>query len=158
MIATLAFEPRVLSPDRPGAAGRRDPSHARTDGMASATRPILVIDDDVEILAMLRDFLEGEGLSVRTAVNGAEALEMLDEVAPALILLDMRMPVLDGWAFAERLRERRSSYPIVVMTAAESARRWAEEIGATGYIAKPFDVNELLQLIERHRKRDTKPN
>jgi DNA-binding response OmpR family regulator len=44
------------------------------------------------------------------------------------------------------------------MTAAESARRWAEEIGATGYIAKPFDVNELLETIERHRQKDSKPN
>ena len=158
MIATHAFEPMVLSPDRPGSPERRDASQARTSGTVSAAHPILVIDDDVEILAMLRDFLEGEGLTVRTAGNGAEALEMIDDVSPALILLDMRMPVLDGWGFAEQLRERRSSYPIVVMTAAESARRWAEEIGATGYIAKPFDVNELLQLIERHRRRDTKPN
>lgn len=107
---------------------------------------------------MLRDFLESEGLAVRTAANGAEALEALDEVAPALILLDMRMPVLDGWAFAERLHKRALTYPIVVMTAAESARRWAEEIGATGYIAKPFDVNELLETIERHRQKDSKPN
>lgn len=107
---------------------------------------------------MLRDFLEGEGLAVRTAVNGADALEMLDDVSPSLVLLDMRMPVLDGWGFAAELGDRRSSYPIVVMTAAESARRWAEEIGANGYIAKPFDVNELLQVIERHRRRDAKPN
>lgn len=107
---------------------------------------------------MLRDFLEGEGLAVRTAVNGAEALDMLDAVSPSLVLLDMRMPVLDGWGFAEQLGERRASYPIVVMTAAESARRWADEIGANGYIAKPFDVNELLQVIERHRSRDPRPN
>lgn len=123
----------------------------------ATTRPILVVDDDPEILAMLRDFLEGEGLAVRTAVNGAEALDMLDAVSPSLVLLDMRMPILDGWGFAEQLGERRASYPIVVMTAAESARRWADEIGANGYIAKPFDVNELLQVIERHRSKD-KPN
>src|SRR6266851_4835553 len=133
-------------------------ARARASMGPPRARQILVIDDDVEILAMLRDFLEGEGLTVRTAANGAEALDMVDEVAPALILLDMRMPVLDGWGFAKQLRERRSAYPIVVMTAAESARRWADEIGANGYIAKPFDVNELLQLIERHRQRDTKPN
>ena len=154
----IGLERIVLSPDRPFASDRPDGSKARADVMASATRPILVVDDDVEIVAMLRDFLEGEGLTVRTAGNGAEALDIIDEVAPALILLDMRMPVLDGWDFAARLRERRATYPIVVMTAAESARSWADEIGATGYIAKPFDVNELLQLIERHRKRDTKPN
>ncbi len=134
------------------------PLRARTNGSAVGQRPILVVDDDPEILAMLRDFLESEGLSVRTASNGEEALAALSEVAPSLILLDMRMPVLDGWGFAERYRARALEYPIVVMTAAESARRWAEEIGAIGYIAKPFDVNELLQTIERHRQKDPKPN
>jgi DNA-binding response OmpR family regulator len=68
------------------------------------------------------------------------------------------MPVLDGWGFAERFRKRQLAYPIVVMTAAESARRWAEEIGATDHIAKPFDVDELLQTIERHRQRDGRSN
>jgi CheY-like chemotaxis protein len=148
----------ALSPDQPKPPDQGPRSRARIDDAAAAARPILVVDDDPEILAMLRDFLESEGHVVRTAANGAEALEALDEVAPALILLDMRMPVLDGWAFAERFRERELKYPIVVMTAAESARRWAEEIGATGYIAKPFDVNELLETIDRHRQRDAKPN
>jgi DNA-binding response OmpR family regulator len=154
----MTLERAGLSSDRPVPPDRGAHERARTDNSAAARRPILVVDDDPEILAMLRDFLESEGLVVRTAANGAEALEALDEVAPALILLDMRMPVLDGWAFAQRVRERQLGYPIVVMTAAESARAWAEEIGATGYIAKPFDVNELLQTIERHRQRDTKPN
>jgi DNA-binding response OmpR family regulator len=152
----MAFQ--VFAPDRPTPPDRATRSGARVGDAAVAARPILVVDDDPEILAMLRDFLESEGLAVRTAANGAEALEALDEVMPALILLDMRMPVLDGWAFAERFHERALTYPIVVMTAAESARRWAEEIGATSYIAKPFDVNELLETIERHRQKDSKPN
>jgi len=147
-----------LAPDRPTPRDRSTHLGAGVDDPIAAARPILVVDDDPEILAMLRDFLESEGLSIRTASNGAEALEALDDVAPALILLDMRMPVLDGWAFAERFHERALTYPIIVMTAAESARRWAEEIGATGYIAKPFDVNELLEIIERHRQKDSKPN
>ena len=154
----LALERIVLSADHPSTPVPGAGVHARIDDSASGGRPILVVDDDPEILAMLRDFLEGEGMIVRTAENGAEALEALEELAPALILLDMRMPVLDGWGFAEQFRERQLGYPIVVMTAAESARRWAEEIGATAYIAKPFDVNELLQTIERHRERDSKPN
>ncbi|MEP7003083.1 MAG: response regulator [Chloroflexota bacterium] len=128
------------------------------DGSSTALRPILIVDDDQEILAMLRDFLESEGLTVRTASNGQEALDALADTAPSLILLDMRMPVLDGWGFAERYRALSLAYPIVVMTAAESARRWADEIGATAYIAKPFDVDELLQTIERHRLKETKPN
>jgi DNA-binding response OmpR family regulator len=155
---TVTLEYVALSPDPPRPPDQGQRSRARIDDAVAADRPILVVDDDPEILAMLRDFLESEGLIVRTAANGAEALEALDEVAPALILLDMRMPVLDGWAFAVRFRERELTYPIVVMTAAESARRWAEEIGATAYIAKPFNVNELLETIERHRQRDSKPN
>ena len=148
----------LLSSDRLSGPDAGAVVRPRTGDSAAGQRPILVVDDDPEILAMLRDFLEGEGFAIRTATNGAEALEALEDVAPALILLDMRMPVLDGWAFAAQLREREVAYPIVVMTAAESARRWADEIGATGYIAKPFDVNELLQTIERHRQRDSKPN
>jgi len=148
----------VLAPDHARASDHAARSRSPIDDSVADRRPILVIDDDAEILAMLRDFLESEGLVVRTAANGEEALDLLWEVEPALILLDMRMPVLDGWGFAERFRERRLRCPIVVMTAAESARRWAEEIGATAYIAKPFDVNELLQTIERHRQKDSKPN
>jgi DNA-binding response OmpR family regulator len=155
---TVALERMVLSADHPGAPVGGARAHARIDDTSAGSRPILVVDDDPEILAMLRDFLEGEGMTVRTAENGADALDALEDIAPALILLDMRMPVLDGWGFAEQCRERQLAYPIIVMTAAESARSWAEEIGATAYIAKPFDVNELLQTIERHRERDGKAN
>jgi two-component system chemotaxis response regulator CheY len=154
----VAGEMVRLASDPAGPSSPGKPSRARADGSSVALKPILVVDDDPEILAMLRDFLESEGLSVRTASNGEEALDALATTTPSLILLDMRMPVLDGWGFAERYRAGAFGYPIVVMTAAESARRWAEEIGATGYIAKPFDVDELLQTIERHRLRDTKPN
>ena len=154
----LALERIALSANTPGTPQSGARPRAQVDGSAAAGAPILVVDDDPEILAMLRDFLEGEGLTVRTASNGAEALDALDELVPSIILLDMRMPVLDGWGFAEQLRTRRLTYPIVVMTAADSARRWAEEIGASGYIAKPFDVNELLQTIERHRLRDNRQN
>jgi len=155
---TVAFERAGLSPDLPGAPRGGARAGARADAREAVGTPILVVDDDPEILAMLRDFLEGEGFSIRTATNGAEALQAIDQVAPALILLDMRMPVLDGWGFAARLRERQEAYPIIVMTAAQSAQRWAEEIGANGFIAKPFDVDELLQTIERHRRRDHRPN
>jgi CheY-like chemotaxis protein len=154
----IARELLGLASDPGSTAPRTAPSPARAAEPTTAGRPILVVDDDPGILAMLQDLLESEGLAVRTASNGEEALAALAEMTPSLILLDMRMPVLDGWGFAERYRARALGYPIVVMTAAESAKRWADEIGATGYIAKPFDVNELLQTIERHREKDGKPN
>lgn len=155
---TIIVERAHFTADQSGPLPPGQQSRLRANGAGAGVAPILVVDDDQEILAMLSDFLESEGLAVRTATNGEEALAQLSQVAPSLILLDMRMPVLDGWGFARRYREAAFPYPVVVMTAAESARRWAEEIGATAYIAKPFDVDELLQTIERHRLRDPKPN
>lgn len=109
--------------------------------------PILVVEDDPHILSTVGDILEFEGYHVVRAANGAEGLEALEKVQPALVLLDMRMPVLDGWDFARILRERGIMLPIVVMTAAQDAHRWAQEIGAAGYIAKPFDISDLLSTV-----------
>jgi CheY-like chemotaxis protein len=109
---------------------------------------ILVIDDDPAILTTLTDILQFEGYHVVTATNGAEGLRRLEADLPQLILLDMRMPVMDGWEFARAVRERGIALPIFVMTAAQDARRWAQEIGAAGYLAKPFDLPDLLATVE----------
>lgn len=112
---------------------------------------ILVIDDDPAILATVAAILSDEGYHVLTAANGAEGLRCLEQGRPALILLDMRMPVLDGWGFAQALRTRAINLPIIVMTAAQDARRWAQEIGADGYLAKPFDLTDLLDIVAQAR-------
>jgi DNA-binding response OmpR family regulator len=65
------------------------------------------------------------------------------------VLLDMRMPTLDGWGFASAMRDRGLKYPVVVVTAAENARAWAQEIGADAYLAKPFQLRDLLRVVER---------
>ena len=116
-----------------------------------SNRPILVVDDDPSILDMVAEILDFEGYAVRTATNGAEALEVVEQVPPSLVLLDMRMPVLDGWGFARALKARGVRIPIVVMTAAKDARRWAEEIGAQAYLAKPFELPDLLTVVGRLR-------
>ena len=113
--------------------------------------PILVIDDDPAILETVSEILEFEGYPVLTATNGAEGLRCVEQVTPALILLDMRMPVLDGWEFARILKERGITLPIVVMTAAQDARRWAQDIGATAYLAKPFELLDLIDTVARLR-------
>ena len=110
---------------------------------------ILVIDDDPAILATVADILRDEGYAVRTAANGAEGLAAVEQQRPALILLDMRMPVLDGWGVTRALRERGLRVPVVVMTAAQDARRWAQEVGAAHALAKPFDIVELLGVVEQ---------
>jgi DNA-binding response OmpR family regulator len=108
---------------------------------------ILVVDDDEAILDVVADVLRFEGYPVETANDGAAALDLVDRGRPALVLLDMRMPRLDGWGFARALRERGIELPILVMTAARDAAGWAEEIGARGYLAKPFDIGELLDAV-----------
>jgi DNA-binding response OmpR family regulator len=116
------------------------------DGRGADGR-ILVVDDDEAILEVVADVLRFEGYPVETAGDGAEALDAFDLPRPALVLLDMRMPRLDGWGFARILRERGIELPILVMTAARDAAGWADEIGAQGFLAKPFDIGELLDAV-----------
>jgi two-component system chemotaxis response regulator CheY len=117
---------------------------------AKGRGPILVVEDDPAILSSVVDILEFEGYEVEAAMDGAEGLEVLERIRPTLILLDMRMPVLNGWDFARIMKERGINVPVLVMTAAQDARRWAQEIGADGYIAKPFHLLDLLDSVEKY--------
>jgi DNA-binding response OmpR family regulator len=107
------------------------------------------VDDDPDILATVGDVLEMEGYEVERALNGADALEVLDRASPSLVILDIRMPVVDGWEFARTVKDRGIQVAILVMTAAQDSRRWANEIDAAGYIAKPFDLDDLLAAVAR---------
>lgn len=112
--------------------------------------PILVVDDDQGILDTVSEILSVERYAVRTAANGREALARLDRDGHIkVVLLDMRMPVLDGWGFARALEGRAERPKILVMTAAENAKQWAEEIGADAYLAKPFELEDLLSAVEK---------
>jgi two-component system chemotaxis response regulator CheY len=113
--------------------------------------PILIVEDDEVISQTLEFVLVEEGYAVVLAANGKEALTRVEVQPPRLILLDMKMPVMDGWAFAAAYRERPGPHaPILVMTAARDTRSRAAEIGADGFIAKPFDLDALLDLVRRH--------
>jgi len=110
---------------------------------------VLIVDDEPDIRATVSAMLEIEGYDVAEAANGAEALQAVQDHAPDVILLDMRMPVLDGWGFAAELRRRGHRTPIVVMTAARDAAHWASEIAATAFVAKPFGFDDLITAVER---------
>jgi CheY-like chemotaxis protein len=135
-----------------GVGSGRPPSDSPGDRVDAAAgmrgQTILVVDDDPSILDTVSEILVQEGYHVAKAASGEEALAIVRRTRPSLILLDMRMPNMDGWAVARALRERDISIPIVVMTAAENAKRWADEIGAAGYLAKPFELEELLRSVE----------
>lgn len=109
---------------------------------------VLVVDDEPDIRATVAAMLEIEGYEVTEATNGADALASVEAACPDLILLDMRMPVLDGWGFAAELRRRGHETPIVVMTAARDAAQWAAEIAAPAYLAKPFGYDDLIRAVE----------
>jgi two-component system chemotaxis response regulator CheY len=118
---------------------------------APSERPsqsILVVVDDQGIRKTVREALDFEGYRVLTAANGSDALTVLDRECPALILLDLRLPILDGWGFARALQQRELKFPAIVMTAATDARQWAADIGAIGYLAKPFELVDLLSAVE----------
>jgi CheY-like chemotaxis protein len=110
---------------------------------------VLVVDDDEEIRGTIVDLLEMEGYAVRAVEDGAQALAAVEAELPCAVLLDMRMPVLDGWGFAAALRMRGVRVPIAVMTAAVDARRWSDEIGGDAYLAKPFTLEAVLATVER---------
>lgn len=114
-------------------------------------KKILVVDDEEAIRDILNFALEQEGYQVVTAANGAEALDALGHGLPGLILLDMKMPVMDGWAFTRELRARYGhEVPVVVLTAAPDAQSRAREIHAAGWLGKPFDLDVLMQVVAQH--------
>jgi two-component system, chemotaxis family, chemotaxis protein CheY len=122
--------------------------------MPAEERTVLVVDDDADLRMMVGLVLEAEGYVVRRAADGLEALEQFEGELPDLVLLDMRMPRMDGWELGRRLRSQYGrALPVVVMTAAEHAERHAEEIGADGFVAKPFDIGHLLTVVSRHLRR-----
>jgi two-component system chemotaxis response regulator CheY len=113
------------------------------------SRSVLVVDDDPVIAATVAEVLRLSGFSTVTATNGLAALEHLERNHPNVILLDLDMPVLDGWGFARTIAESRKDLKLVVMTGSPHPQRDAEQLGADGYLAKPFDFEHLLNEVTR---------
>jgi len=122
-----------------------DVSTHREQGTA---RQVLVVDDDPDILDALSEILEVEGYEVLRARNGREALQRLEQGVPDLVLLDLMMPLMDGWEFARSLGPS-SRPPIIVLSADRNVSSKAKEIGAIGWLAKPFELSELLSVVRR---------
>jgi CheY-like chemotaxis protein len=116
---------------------------------------ILVVEDDDAIRGLVSDVLRDDGYLVREARNGIEALEQVRGGPPDLIVLDLMMPIMDGWTFVEECRSRNycEGVPIVVTSASHDLPKTAERLRAYGVrtcLAKPFDVDGLLALVERY--------
>ena len=118
--------------------------------MKTASARVLVVEDDPDLAALEAELLEEQGHQVEVASNGREALAAVQRARPDLILLDMKMPVMNGREFAEAYRlAEPSPAPIVVVTAADDAARRAAEVRASEWIAKPFDPDALVEKVMR---------
>lgn len=113
---------------------------------------VLVVDDEPQVVWMLQLSLEAEGYRTFTARDGAAALAEIEAHHPALMLLDVMMPVMDGWTVLERLQALpESRRPRVVVVSARASlrdRAKATELGADAFVPKPFNVDELLEVLQ----------
>ena len=112
---------------------------------------VLLVDDERSIRTICRVNLEGDGLAVSEAADGAEALEVVRRARPSVVLLDVMMPGVDGWDVAEQLAadDETRKIPVVFLSAraAPEDRLRAQELGAVGYVVKPFDPLELAGIV-----------
>ena len=109
---------------------------------------ILVVDDEPHVLKLVRANLESSGYKVLTATDGAEAVALVEQELPDLIILDLMLPKMDGYAVCRRVREF-SSVPIIMLTARSAQVDLVHgfEVGADDYLTKPFSVTELLMRV-----------
>ncbi|HKZ07068.1 MAG TPA: response regulator [Methylomirabilota bacterium] len=110
---------------------------------------ILVVDDEPEVRLVLTEFLESRGYEVKAAESGTQALAMVDEVKPHVVLLDVTMPEMDGMETLKRLAALRPGLPIIMVTANADVDVTSKllALGASDYIPKPFDLDYLGQAV-----------
>ncbi len=112
------------------------------------SQKIVVIEDDINIAELLRLYLEKDGFEVRIAHDGGAGLKLAEDEKPDLVMLDIMLPVMDGWQVCRRLRKT-SKVPIIMLTAKGETEDKVTglEMGADDYIVKPFEVKELLARV-----------
>lgn len=123
-------------------------SHVIVNHTVPNEKLVLVVEDDSDLRQTIQWLLEDEGFEVETAGDGKEALERARQRKPSLVLLDMNLPVLDGYGVASGLHSTYgSAINIVTMTAGGRADEKAQRIGAIGYLSKPFELDTLIHLV-----------
>jgi DNA-binding response OmpR family regulator len=109
---------------------------------------ILVVVDDPDLRVLLADLLTFEGYTVLTAPNGQVALELATRYPPSLIVMDLQMPIMDGWTAIRKIRAHRLTTPIIILTAEPQPAEKLDGLPNVEYVAKPFLIDDFLGLIE----------
>ena len=117
-------------------------------------RTVLIIEDEKLIIVSTQMVLEAAGFRVESATNGEDGINKARTDSPDLILLDIMMPGIDGWETLTRLKRdpETSGIPVIIFTAREHSRghQKSTEMGAADYFRKPFEPDELIELVEKH--------
>ncbi len=117
-------------------------------------RTVLIIEDEKLIIVSTQMVLEAAGFRVESATNGEDGIAKARSQTPDLILLDIMMPGIDGWETLTRLKRDQgtANIPVIIFTAREHARghQKSAEMGAADYFRKPFEPDELIELVEKH--------
>ena len=119
--------------------------------MVSEKRRVLIVDDDRDIVTIVSTILGGRGWDIKAAYNGREALEAVTLSKPDIILLDIMMPEMNGIEVLKRIKKIDADARIIMITAFGDVESYLDsmELGAYEYINKPFETDELLEMIDR---------
>ena len=112
-------------------------------------RPVLVVDDDDATRALEREILADSGFRVVEARDGGEAMLAMRQDPPAVVVLDIQMPGVDGPSFAREMRMALRHVPLVVLTAARDPKHEADRCNAEAFLRKPFDAPQLVEVVRR---------
>ncbi|MEO8288358.1 MAG: response regulator [Chloroflexota bacterium] len=146
---TLTYPGRYFENARANSSPASRTSAGSESNIVIDGRDVLVVEDEPYLCDLIVDVIEAEGHSARKAGNGRVALQRLEESKPRLILLDLMMPVMDGWEFIAALRSnpRWLDIPVVIITAVYDVARTQKETGAQAVITKPFDIEQLADVV-----------
>ncbi len=126
-----------------------DSAHPEGQTSPDTDRLILVVEDDVPLARLMEALLQSAGHRVHTVADGQSGLDAIHAERPALVLLDLTIPKLDGWEVLSRLKETDGAPPVILFTGHRAAGERAQSAGAAAAILKPFDVDDLLDTVER---------
>jgi two-component system OmpR family response regulator len=120
--------------------------------------PILVVEDDPTLRRIIREVLEDEGFTVESTPNGREAVRLARRRRPALVVLDLVLPGLNGSVVAAVLREEHGTAPPILLISADvGARQRATQVGAFAFLAKPLDLDELVGVVHQGLREERSP-
>jgi two-component system response regulator AtoC len=152
--ATVEAEPTLDNETRAKPSAKQSQT-SNTDAAVERGQHILVADDDLAIRLMLKTFLEDEGYNVSEAATGEDALEALRSGQYQLVLLDMRLPGMNGIEVLKQIKDKQGEVPVIIMTAHGSPNIaiQASSLGAYSYVTKPFELDDVLHSIDRYFER-----